>query len=315
MRTSTPFLAAALAATLAAGCVKENDAPGVADALPTAEQIQIRLPEGGQQQLALGQIADFYVLTRGVTRSLNAGAAWVLILVHTIVQFEPTSVEGNVYTWGPWDGNALDPARYRLVVTANDDGTFDWTLDGQSKTSEGPFIAIITGHAVPDETPGEAPHRGSGEFTIDFDAGEAVNPVDNTPDTGNVQVTYDLAERLVTMHAEGVDELANPASFDYFYDEADDGSGDFQFALDADLEDSGSPAREQAIIRSRWQPTGAGRADAMLSGGDLGEVSVEATECWDTQFRRVFYTDSAEWLPTEGDAGECAYAEAAMPEL
>src|SRR6188508_872553 len=101
MRTPTTFLAAALAAaTLAAGCVQqENDAPGVADAIPTAEQVQIRLPEGGQQQLVLGQIADFYVLTRGVTRSLNAGAAWVLILVHTIVQFEPTSVEGNVYTW------------------------------------------------------------------------------------------------------------------------------------------------------------------------------------------------------------------------
>lgn len=315
MRTPTTVLAAALAATtLAAGCVQEkNEAPGVAEALPTAEQIQIHLPQGAEQQ-ALGQTADFYLLTRGVTRSLNAGAAWVLILVHTIVGFEPTSVDGNVYTWGPWDGNALDPARYRLVVTANDDGTYDWTLDGQNKASGAPFLTIISGHAVPDEDPGEAPYRGSGEFTIDFDAGEQVNPIDNTPDTGNVQVTYDLAARVVTMHAEGVDALDNPASFDYFYDENDDGSGDFQFALQADVQNDGSAA-EDALIRSRWLTTGAGRSDAMLSGGDLGETSVSATECWDTLYRRVYYTDSAEWQPTEGDAAECAYADAAMPDF
>jgi hypothetical protein len=131
-RFTTTFLAAALAASLAAGCVqKENDAPGVAEALPTADDIQIRLPEGGQQQLALGQTADFYVLTRSVTRALNAGAAWVLIVVHAVVQFPPTTVEGNVYTWGPWDEGALAPAIYRLVVTANTDGTYDWQLDGQ----------------------------------------------------------------------------------------------------------------------------------------------------------------------------------------
>jgi hypothetical protein len=317
MRTKlTTILAAALAgAILAAGCVQqENEAPGVADAIPTADQVQIRLPDGPQQQ-ALGQIADFYVLTRGVTVSLNAGAAWVLILVHAIVQLEPTSVDGNVYTWGPWDGNALDPARYRLVVTANADGTYDWALDGQSKTSPGPFITVISGHAVPDEDPGVAPHRGSGDFFIDFDAGEQVNPIDNTPDTGNVLVTYDLAAKVVTMHAEGVDALANPASFDYFYDEQDDGSGDFQFAIDANFEDSATPATEQALIRSRWQPTGAGRSDAMVSGGDLGEVEVSATECWDTRFRRVYYADSGNWLPTEGNAADCAYADAAMPDL
>ena len=314
MRTPTTFLAAALAAaTLAAGCVQENDAPGVADAIPTAEQVQIHLPDGPQQQ-ALGQIADFYLLTRGVTRSLNAGAAWVLILVHLIVENPPTSVDGNVYTWGPWEGSGLDPARYRLVVTANDDGTYDWTLDGQNKQSGDPYLTIIDGHAVPDANPGEAPHRGSGDFSIDFDAGEQVNPIDNTPDTGNVQVTYDLAARVVTMHAEGVDDLDNPASFDYFYDENDDGSGDFQFAIDGDVENNGSAA-EEALIRSRWQSAGAGRSDAQVSSGDLGDGSVQASECWDNRYLRVFYTDSANWQPTEGNAADCAFADAAMPDF
>jgi hypothetical protein len=314
MRTPTTFLAAALAAaTLTAGCQQQNEAPGVAEAIPTAEQIQIHLPDGAQQQ-ALGQIADFYLLTRGVTRSLNAGAAWVLILVHLIVEQPPTTVDGNVYTWGPWEGSGLDPARYRLVVTANDDGTYDWTLDGQNKQSGDPYLTIIDGHAVPDADPGEAPYRGSGDFTIDFDAGEQVNPIDNTPDTGNVLVTYDLAARVVTMHAEGVDALNNPASFDYFYSDNEDGSGDFQFALDGDVENNGSAA-EEALIRSRWLGTGAGRSDAMVSSGDLGDISATASECWDTRYLRVYYTDSANWQPTEGSAADCAFSDVAMPDF
>ena len=117
------------------------------------------------------------------------------------------------------------------------------------------------------------------------------------------------------MHAEGVDDLDNPASFDYFYDENEDGSGDFQFAIDANFEDSETPANESALIRSRWLATGAGRSDAMLSGGDLADVEVSASECWDETFRRVYYSDSAEWQPTEGDASECAFSDAAMPDF
>ena len=312
------LVAPALALSFAlSGCVKQNDdAVGVAEAIPRSEDVRIKLPESAQEFQALGQIADYYALTRGVSRSLNGGAAWVLILVHAIVDnYPPTTVDGDEYTWGPWDEGALAPAIYRLVVTANVDGTYDWQLDGQSKsTPQDGFLSIITGHAVPDEDPGVAPHRGTGDFAIDFDVGEQVNPIDNTPDTGNVSVTYDLADRVVTMHAEGVDELGNPGSFDYFYDEHEDGSGDFQFALEGDLEKNSSAA-EQAVIRSRWQPTGAGRADATLSSGDLADVTVTATECWDTQFRRVYYTDSVNWQPTEGESTACAYAEMALPEI
>ena len=315
-RHATPALPALLAAALATGCIQQQDESiGIAEALPTADQIRIQLPESAAESYALGQIADYYVLTRGVTRTLNAGAAWVLVLVHTIVQFPATTVEDNVYTWGPWEGSALDPAIYRLVVTANDDGTFDWKLDGQSKTTpEDGFITVITGHAVPDEDPGVAPHHGAGEFTIDFDAGERVNPVDNTPDTGSVLVTYDLGARVVTMHAEGVDALGNPSSFDYHYQEGEDRSGDFQFAIDADMGSDGS-ASEQALIRSRWLADGQGRSDAMLSGGDLGDASVTATECWDDRFRRVYYADSAEWMPAEGELSSCAHAESALPQI
>lgn len=308
-----------LIATLAAGltgCIqKHEEATDVARAIPRAEEVAINLPQSAQEFQAVGQIADYYRLTRQVTRSLNGGAAWVLNVVHAIVDnYPPTTVDGDVYTWGPWDEGALAPAIYRLVVTDNGDGSYDWQLDGQSKSTAAPFESIITGHAVSDGTPDDDVHHGSGDFTVDFDAGERVNPIDNTPDTGNVAVTYDLLDRVVTMHAEGVDELGNPGTFDYFYDENDDGSGDFQFALEGDMEKNSSLA-ENALIRSRWLPDGAGRSDAMLSGGDLADVEVTATECWDAQFGRTYYTDSVTWQPTEGDATSCAFADVALPEF
>lgn len=309
-KTLSPILAAALLA----GCVTEEKETPIIDALPTAESVQIRLPQSTAR--SIGQLAEYYVLTRQVTRDLNAGAAWVLLVVHAVVQFPATTVDGDVYTWGPWTGNALDPAEWQLVVTANDDDTYDWALEGRSKTTpEDGFLAVIVGHAVP----GDEPHRGSGDFSIDFDTGERVNPIDNTPDTGRVDVTYDLENRdgtaaSVTMHAEGVDSLGNPGTFDYAYAENQDGSGDFQFAIDADIEEDGS-ASEQALIRSRWLTDGAGRADAMLSGGDLGDIEVEASECWDEQFRRSYYTDSVDFQPTEGDAASCAFDDVALPQF
>jgi hypothetical protein len=311
MRTA---LSPLLAAALLAGCVTSQEETPIVDALPTAESVQIRLPENNAR--SVGQLADYYALTRTVTRDLNAGAAWVLLLVHTVVQFPATSVDGDVYTWGPWTGSALDPAEWKLVVTANGDDTYDWELAGRNKTTpEDGFLAVISGHAVP----GDEPHRGTGDFTIDFDAGERVNPIDNTPDTGRIEVAYDLENSgdtaaSVTMHAEGIDSFGDPATFDYAYGENRDGSGDFQFDFVADVDEDGGAA-EDGVIRSRWESDGAGRADVRLSAGDLDDFVVEASECWDEQFRRTYYTDSAEFLPTEGDVAACVFTEADLPDL
>lgn len=308
------ILTALLPLTLAAACVQEQEVHPIQDALPTAEQVQIRLPESSASaSFAIGQIADYYVLTRKTTRDLNGVTAWVLLVVHTIVQFPATTVDGDTYTWGPYS-DALDPAEYRLVVTALGDDSYDWHLDGRSKTLPGAeFLTVISGHAEPSDPIGE----GRGNFVIDFDAAEAVNPIDNDVDTGSALFEYDLSDRdgldaSVTIHAEGIDDAGAPVSFDYLYNAHEDGGGDFQFGVEADMDDEGAAA-EQALIRSRWLADGAGRGDAMLSGGDLGDVSVTASECWDTSFRRVFYTDSANFAPTEGDAAACAFADADLP--
>jgi hypothetical protein len=315
-------VAPVLTAVLAAGCIQEVDHP-IREALPTAEQVAIKLPGAtaeatsspGQGRSALvGETASYYIVTRAVTLTLNGGAAWVLILVHTVVQFPPTTVADTVYTWGPYSG-PLDPAEWKLVVTDNLDGSYDWELDGHSKIDPGSaWEAVVTGNAVP----GAEPHRGSGSFFMDFDAGERVNPIDNDA-RGNIAVTYDLENRDGTqasldMHIASTADDGTPVSFDYHYAESVDRAGDFEFRIHGDLDDGGSLA-EEAAIRSRWTADGQGRADVIAGGGDLGDLTVTASECWSTTFARVFYEDSVNWQPTEGDEGQCVFAEAAPPAL
>ncbi len=300
------LVAAAVLGVSLGGCIQQNEGPHpVAGVLPKASDVRIALPESAASNaFAVGDIASWYVATRDVTRTLNGGTAFVLILVHTIVLFPPTSVDGDTYVWGPHH-EALDPAEWRLTVTERADGTYDWKLDGRNLTvANAAFETQIAGNANPD---------GTGDFSLDFDAAERVNPIDNDG-RGLIGVTYDVGKRELEMSIDTVEDLEGVATdvhFDYAYAEGSDRSGDMVFRIFADSADPGT-AKEEATLRSRWLATGAGRADIRLRSGDL-DVEVTASECWSTMFRRTFYTDSARWLPTEGDVASCAFTTSDLP--
>jgi len=298
MITKNSLLAAATCLSLVA-CVKQDEAPSdLKTSLPTSDQVKINLPEGSAR--TVGQLADYYVITRNVTRDFNGGSAWVLILLHTIVQYPVTSTNGNVYTWGPWS-DALDPAEYRLDVTDVGDGTYDYDLSGRSKTQTGAqFEVVISGHADP--RPG--PLQGNGVFNIDFDAGRRVNPIDAGNERGEVTVTYDLAKRHLDLDIVGVDDNGKPVTAEYAYDEGADKSGKMSFSAKGDA--GGGAQLESFQIVSKWAASGTGRSDAMATGGDIqASVSVSLTECWDTSFKRTFYMDSQNFAPAEGAAASC----------
>jgi hypothetical protein len=74
-----------------------------------------------------------------------------------------------------------------------------------------------------------------------------------------------------------------------------------------DIDDPKDGIDEAVTIGSRWRETGAGRSDVTIAGGSLlPELSeVTATECWGEDFSRVFYADSIESQPGEGDQSLC----------
>ena len=304
---SRTLLPLSLAATLFAGCIqKENNLHPAANAIPTSDQVAIHLPDAATR--TIGQLAPWYVTTRDVTRTFNGGTAWVLVVVHAIVQLPPTSESGDTATWGPWDDGALDPAQYKLVVTSRADGSFDWELDGHAKSdTTGHFIAVITGNAVPSIPAGQ----GHGTFSIDFDNARIVNPVDNANNKGVIDLAYDLAARTLDMQIATTDASGTPVDAHYTYEESADRSGNMTFSFDTNA--GGGPALEDAVIRSRWLSTGSGRADIRLSGGDLGSNKVTASDCWDASFLETYYTDSVNWQPTAGDVNTCAFADQDLP--
>jgi hypothetical protein len=304
MLTKT-LAAVALTASLVA-CVQKTDAPTeIQTAIPTADQVKIKLPAGSAR--TVGQLAEWYVSTRDVTRMFNGGSAWVLLLIHGIVQFPVTTVDGDTYTWGPWH-DALDPAEYKLDVRDVGDGTFEYKLSGRSRTEQSAqFEVVIDGKADP--RPGEL--KGNGQFLLDFDASRRVNPIDAGTERGTVTATYDLAARHLDLAIDSVDDRGQPVNADYAYNETADGGGDMIFNVNGNA--GGTDKQEQITLRSRWQPTGAGRADARLTGGDLTAPGAIASECWDAAFKRVYYTDNVNFAPTEGVAGACAFATQDLP--
>jgi hypothetical protein len=304
-------LLAATAALSLVACVQQDDSKDIDRALPTADQISIKLPDSTARsfnQNAVGQLATWYVSTRDVTRMFNGGSAWVLVLIHTIVQQPVTTVKDDTFTWGPWS-NALDPAEYKLDVQAVGDGTYKYKLSGRSKTqANAQFEVVIDGSADP--RPGDL--QGNGKFTIDFDASKRVNPIDSGNDKGSVDVRYDLAQHHLDLTIKSTDAAGKPVAADYAYNEAADGGGDMVFGVSGDA--GGGAKVETLTLRSRWLGSGSGRADARIAGGDLGALTATASECWDPMFKRVYFTaDVAMFGATEGALTACAYATADLP--
>ena len=308
MNVMKSLLAATCFVSIAAsGCVRQDAAPTseIDKALPTSDQVKIKLPDG--QARTVGDLATYYLVTRSATATFNGGSAWVLLLLHTIVQYPVTSVSGDTYTWGPWS-DALDPAEYRLDVTAQTDGTYDYVFVGRNKTvANSQFETVLNGHADP--TAGEL--QGNGNFTLDLDASKRVDPIDNANNKGAIAAHYDLAKKSLALHIISTDDNNAPVVADYAYQEGVDGSGDMTFDIQGNA--GGTALNEDMTVRSRWTADGAGRGDARVAGGDLGTAQAIASECWGTNFRRSYYTDNASFQPTEGDAASCVFTTVDLP--
>jgi hypothetical protein len=91
----------------------------------------------------------------------------------------------------------------------------------------------------------------------------------------------------------------------------EDETGTLAVNAHADTDDSKMTKLEDVTVNSQWRADGAGRADVTVSGGDLPTTIsvVDATECWGTDFARVYYQDSVGFEQTYGDASACVYTQ------
>ncbi|HEY4104921.1 MAG TPA: hypothetical protein VGM44_13580, partial [Polyangiaceae bacterium] len=188
-----------LALTLVAGCTlqKKDAADAFRDAVPQSESVSLSGPDSssGSSSTASappprGELATtpptpsyakWYGFTRDMRDGVNGVTAGVLGSVWVIIQSEPSAVEKDAATWGPYT-DELDPATYRFRVTRIATDEYDYVLEGRPKasTSDTDYIPILTGHGYGESS---ALH-GQGSFTINLDNEKTLDPYKHPTDSG-----------------------------------------------------------------------------------------------------------------------------------
>jgi hypothetical protein len=285
------------------GCEQPDDGGSeeeAREAIPAAENLKIEMPSGDSSKPGLGDPSGAYLVTLGTAVTLNASVGLFLGMVKLITAFPVTTVSGNTYVWGPWHDEGK-PGEYQLTVEF-EGGKASWTLEARRFGEGGSFQAVVSGVANPGR-----PNRGSGSFTMDFEFARTIDPT--SEGEGTLDVSYDLEGSTKTLTIDAEKSVNGvPNTFHYEYTQNADKTGALEFMIFADTDDPGTAA-ETVQWHSQWKATGAGRADAQMSGGDLGSSTANATECWSEWplFRVVYYADTVSWLPTQGALSACAF--------
>jgi hypothetical protein len=288
-------------------------------ALPLSDQVRVDGPDStlatSRQTAASSQpVAKYYKFTREVRDNVNAITGQILGSVWYVVHTKPTRVAEGEATWGPYT-DSLEPATYRFRVSRNADGGYDYVWEGRPKrsTSDADYLVVVSGVGYAQS---DARH-GDGEFTVDLDAARTLDPVAHEKDAGRVVITHDLPADIETNLAARPRTITavaeNTATGDRYTVTSralEDRTGTLRVEALADLEDSKTTQRESVLVECQWNANGEGRADVEIAGGDVPTPldPVNAVECWDQDFRRSYYHDSAGIEPDTGAPDARAYS-------
>lgn len=281
---------------LAFGCTEdESQGPeGVSKAIPTAEMLAIKVP-GGQTR-AIGELAEHYAETRDISAEINSSTAWALQQVHALLQ-GPAQLDGKVTSWGPWIGGGVE---YKTVITERADGGYDYQLMARTAGGSGAFEALLSGTSIL----GADGEPTKGKLTIDFEADERVSP-GHRLETGKIAIDYDLALRTRSVEVTSR-QGTSTSTVRHAYKGAADGAGELLFVVSRDA--------ASVSIRSRWQAGGAGRGDARITSGEIGQPEVTESQCWDNQYKLTYsVTQVGTIVDSEGSAASCVFASAELP--
>jgi hypothetical protein len=289
-----------------AGC---GGAPGSSEsfltALPSRQTLELTAPSAKapaalseRSGSLVGETASLYVLTRQMTAQVNGVVGGALDTLGDITRTPPAAVSQDSAVWGPFTA-PLSPVAARLLVTRVAPGAHRFVLELRPRAGQDSDFAPFLEGASSGAAPG-GPNQGA--FTLDLDLAHRLDPV-ATPAEGRVAAGWTVVPDgcQVQVHLGGVHVGDGPSTTaDIVSALVADGSG--TLAFDADV--------VAGKVGSRWNPSGAGRADVELHGGDAPD-GAQITECWDASFRRVFAQGPAPdgGVASEGDATACAFSE------
>lgn len=300
-------------------CGLQNDDLGFGDdVIPRDDQLLVNMPvasDAAKSPEDPTTWALYYEETRTVTANVNGLITGVLGITWGVVSTQTPSWTDEDETkalWGPYQGqSALEPVSTGVYVEKVEDGSYVWSVFQvpNGGTVEEDAVSIVLGEV----DPGATREVATGRFVIDFDAANALDPARLEVGQFATEYSYDEAgvSALVTTDDFGYE---NGIKYDaaYDYDELYDGEGEMDLAYLADLNLSGTD--EIVTLKSRWLADGQGRGDAQILGGDLKVEAATASECWGTDFKTAFWTDTVDLYEDVGEESLCAYTPASYAE-
>ncbi len=312
-------------------------------ALPDRDSVALKVPgaDYGQSSSSSNSLTqglsactedDLHCMAGRVSTGINAGVFALLDLVDAIAtEQQPTHRSPGLRLWGPvyiaaenlsvrfeirrtiaGSSDVFEYCLHALRAPADMDLAADLSCD--TELDDSGLVRVLHGTFSPAGSDGGA-RDGSGSLVFDLNLARDAG-VGQVTDQGRLEVLYDHSagqQRIELAIREVVDiQTLLPSSADYVYRREVDGSGAFTFTVNADfVAGSVFSSLEQLQIDAQWDPCEAGRADARISGGDLGSsTEITASQCWDCQAETVFYEDSAAEHPTLGEANACVFAAA-----
>ncbi len=289
--------------------------------IPTSDDVEVPGPETGgdgstasfdglvgtasedDERWAKGPWAKYYAFTRLVRLEVNVVTAAVLGSAWLVVHTRPTSVDETEAIWGPYT-DALSPVTWRFRVTEVGDREYEYVFEGRPKrsTSDDDYQPVLEGLGY-----GRShPKHGDGHFQINMNASRELDPLLVEDDeSGTIRFEHELSkpEKLIQVESRPSD---SEAWWTVESRHHTDGGGELLVNAYDNLDDTPFTVLEDIQIASQWKPTGAGRADITLSGGDVPDgLVISAVECWDSDFFRVYYGDDSGHEATEGTRDSC----------
>lgn len=242
--------------------------------------------------------ADGLTRPRAAVQELNQALRDFLQPIAALVRRqEPDEVTGNVAQWGPVTRGTTE---YRFFVRRGILKRFGWLLQARPDGSSAEFANVAAGGI----RVGTRVRRGHGVAGVDLDALADVDPTVNARGKVLAAFAHGPAGTALAYGLHDFTRADDSTPVDAAFQQVHLASGfnRVRLAFHGNLPETASAAEELVLARVRHQREVGGRADLLVTGGDIANGKVWlVSECWNTQLGSTYR--SVRECPGDGIGG------------
>jgi hypothetical protein len=300
--TRTILVAPCLLALACGGAQPSATVDELRAAVPRQEWLSMSLAPSrapAQAMCSTSGASTFGTMTHRIAGTVDGVIAGVFSVVGQVSSQPPASTRPGQAMWGPIVGAS---SVYTLAVEQAGPTEFRFFLGGEPQGAGNAWKGVFGGSTVVAD-----PQHRTGEVDVNFSVMHALDStVDPVAGGAAVRFAVDGGARSVMAHFGGIvgKNAPQPDDSDYAFTAAPDQTAGFAFATHVDFDHDGT-LDEVVQIQSRWAADGSGTAHVVVTGGSLGQRTVNVVECWDSTLARVFYSDDQDMNARSGDQACC----------